>query len=254
MKHRIVSSLYLITIACSAYYFQFSSTFWLVFGLSTLLYLFIVFLGVVDMRYGYFMSVNYRFPQKKVLLTFDDGPDPRYTPQILATLEKEGIAALFFLIGNKVEQHPELVQQLIMQGSYIGNHTQNHLNFFATAAPKTVATEMQQGQATIQAFSPIQPPPFRPPIGFLNPIIVRTIKKMKVPVIGWTYRSRDTALKDGEVLKRRLLQHTKPGSILLLHDTQAITADMLLSYIQAAKKNGIIFANSQDLKQFLHES
>ncbi len=254
MKHRIVSSLYLIALVFSAYYLEFSGTFWWIFGGSTLLFLFIVFLGVVDMRYGYFMSVRYRFPQQKVLLTFDDGPDPRYTPQILATLEQEGIAALFFLIGNKVNQHPELVEQIIKQGSFIGNHTQNHLNFFATATPNTVATEMQHGQATIQAFSPIQPPPFRPPIGFLNPIIVRTIKKMNVPVIGWTYRSRDTALKDADVLKTRLLQHTKPGSILLLHDTQAITADMLSDYIQAAKKNGIIFANSQDLKQFLHES
>ena len=250
MKHRITIVLFLLALSALLYFgwkewFLIPGIVLLVLALS-----FIIFLGVVDMRLGYFMPVIHRFPNGKVLLTFDDGPDA-LTPEIVAILNRENVAALFFVIGEKAVKQPELLRQMLQDGHGIGNHSWSHPNFFATAGPKVVEAEMLKNYEVLKELTGQERIPFRPPIGFLNPIIVKAIKKYRFPVIGWSRRTRDTVRKNAGELKQLLLKSSTPGSIILLHDTQQITLDVLSEYIQEAKKNGTIFANRDDLSEFL---
>ena len=93
---------------------------------------------------------------------------------------------------------------------------------------------------------------FRIRIGYSNPNFARVIKQLNLTSIGWTLRSYDTLSKDSSELKTRLVNKTKPGSIILLHDNLAVTADALDSYISESASNGILFASSININKLKH--
>jgi peptidoglycan-N-acetylglucosamine deacetylase len=207
--------------------------------------------GVIWLRANYFLHAVHKVKAPYVLLSFDDGPNPATTPKILQTLHEHGIKALFFVIGEKAEKHPELLLQMKAQGHLIGNHTHTHPPLFALYSFRKVQDELNKGNHAIEQITGEKSTWFRPPIGYTNPIIARAVKKMGLSVVGWNKRSFDSVIKNPERLKMRTLRLTEPGSIILLHDNLEQTEKMLKAYILEAKKNGTIFADEASINSLL---
>ncbi len=250
-KHKLNIAVALSTLLIVILIFRNSPYLWL--WISFVISNFIVFLvfGIVFLRFQYFYPGIFRNSDPEVILTFDDGPDPVQTPRILDILHKHGIRAIFFVIGRKALEHPEILQRIISEGHMVGNHTQNHSLFFAMLHSKKVAEEIDQFSQNIEPLLSEKITIFRPPIGYTNPKIARALKKRKLKILAWSVRSYDS-FKNKEALMKRLMR-TRPRSIVLLHDNLEQTADILEDYIIQARANGIIFANQENLKKFIHE-
>jgi len=163
---------------------------------------------------------------KKIALTFDDGPH-EITPQILALLKQYNAKATFFCIGKNVETHPEILKQTFEEGHIIGNHSYSHSHFFDFYGKEKVKMELQQTDTIIKGIIGQQPSFFRPPYGVTNPNIRRALETTNHKVIGWNIRSMDGVSKDEKSIYNRIIKQITPGSIILLHDTSAITVRVL---------------------------
>ena len=170
---------------------------------------------------------------KRVALTFDDGPDPRSTPQLLAWLRAEKIPATFFCIGQKIEADPALAAEIVRDGHLLQNHSYAHsyfTNFYGTVR---LQRELGLTQAAIQKITGVAPVYFRPPVGLSNPNTFRAAKKLNLQVIGWTIRSLDTVLADPQKIVARITRGLRPGAIILLHDGN-IPAEKLLATVKSS--------------------
>jgi peptidoglycan-N-acetylglucosamine deacetylase len=250
-KHRLNIAVALSTLLIVLLFFRNSPYFGLlIFFVVSSFCVFVVF-GIIFLRFQYFYPSTFRNIGPEVILTFDDGPDPAQTPRILDTLKKYGIKAIFFVIGNKAQQHPEILKRIISEGHQIGNHTQNHSLFFAMLHSKKIGEEIDAFSQNIEPFVPEKVTIFRPPIGYTNPKIARALTRRRMRIVAWSVRSYDS-FKNRESLMKRLMR-TRPSSIVLLHDNLEQTADILEEFIIKAKAKGIIFANQENLKKFIHE-
>lgn len=209
-------------------------------------------LGICIIRHNYFFKAQNTIASSKVLLTFDDGPDPNYTEKILEILKRHNIASIFFVIGHKISTCEVILLKAIKDGHLIGNHTFSHPNNFALLPTKSIVKEIEEGKKALKNIDGTEYTLFRTPIGVTNPHVARAIKRTKVKTIGWTLRTFDTNQQDKDQWIAKIVSKTKKGSIILLHDTQKNTADHLEEYIINAKKNGIEFVNRNDIKAFIY--
>lgn len=160
-------------------------------------------------------------PTNRVGLSFDDGPDPEVTPQVLALLAERGIRATFFLIGARAAEHPELVRQILQRGHAVQNHTHLHSSWFCTYSPRHLERELRSAQrALIDAGAP-SPDQFRAPAGVRSPWLQPVLHRLGLRLVTWTHRGFDTSQPDPERVYERLTHRLLPGSILLLHDGNA---------------------------------
>src|SRR5262249_10142881 len=113
--------------------------------------------------------IRYRGPRSKraVALTFDDGPHPEFTTQILGTLRERQASATFFVIGERAATHPEIVQQIRDQGCEIGNHSYTH-PYFTTLSVSQIHHEIEQTDALIRSITGIEPSLFRTSYGSIS--------------------------------------------------------------------------------------
>jgi peptidoglycan/xylan/chitin deacetylase (PgdA/CDA1 family) len=149
--------------------------------------------------------------KKMVYLTFDDGPIPETTPYILDTLNKYGIKATFFCVGENVKKHPELYKHITEEGHFVGNHTFNHLKGWATPLKTYLGNVSQCAEYVASDL-------FRPPYGKMTFRQYNTLKK-KYRLIFWDVLSPDfdatsSAQQCLEIIKKK----TRTGSILVFHD------------------------------------
>ncbi len=216
------------------------------------LFFVIMSLGVLFMKFNYFLNSVNRLKNDFVLLTFDDGPDPEKTPKVLDILAKNDIKAIFFMIGNRAEQQPELVKRVVAEGHIIGNHSYAHNNFMSLFSKKNLTADIAQSQTVLEELSGRKIPFFRPPIGYTNPSYAKVLAKLRLTNVGWTVRSYDSVYTEPNKLIERLLSKIAPGSIVLLHDNLDVTVDALSDFIDQATANGIKFANGETIKTIQH--
>ncbi|EHM01894.1 polysaccharide deacetylase [Acetobacteraceae bacterium AT-5844] len=153
---------------------------------------------------------------RQVALTFDDGPDPTLTPQVLALLERHGARASFFLIGERARRHPDLVRALLAAGHTAENHTDTHPLHFAALGMAAQRRQIERAQAAIEAVGG-QPRYFRPPAGLRSPLLYPVLARLGLRHASWSRRGADGLLSDPARILRRL-QGTQAGDVLLLHD------------------------------------
>lgn len=187
---------------------------------------------------------------RSVVLTFDDGPAPPFTEQVLEILAEHGIQATFFLCGKNVESHPELARRIVREGHTIGNHTYSHPFLFARSR-SFIAREIDRAQEAIERITGVRPTLFRPPYGVrwfgLMPILrERGLRMVMWSVMGfdWKYQTQGIIW----AIKSRL----HPGAVILLHDgheqpppagiDQSSTVAALPAIIEAATRSGLAFA------------
>src|SRR5271169_2428106 len=154
----------------------------------------------------------------EVALTFDDGPDPLVTPQVLDLLDQFGAKASFFCIANKVIAHPELTREIIRRGHGVENHTNSHPHAFAFFGPGALQHEIDSAQTAIYATTGVAPGFFRAPIGFRSPFLAPVVERAGLHYTNWTRRGYDTFAKSAEPVLQRLQRGLAAGDILLLHD------------------------------------
>lgn len=232
-------------------FFRNTQMMWILLGIAAFLFLVFLSIGVILPNRNYFLRNKTHLNNGKVLLTFDDGPHETLTPHILEILKRQNVGALFFIIGKEAEKHIEIVKQTLDEGHLIGNHTQNHPLMFAALRQETVEKEIGWCDNTLIRNKMNPGKYFRPPIGYTNPRIARAVKKSGKQVIGWSLRSFDTVLKEENKLLDRVSSRLKPGDIVLFHDNLPQTGAILEQFICDMKKNGIKFADTEDLKTIL---
>ena len=154
---------------------------------------------------------------KKVALTFDDGPHPRYTPEILEILEEYGITATFFVIGINASRYPEAFEALVASGCEIGNHTYSH-NTIRYASREQVEREILACQNEISSRNGNVPTLFRPPEGKYNQSLEEAVACMNYRIILWSIDTRDWAHTPPNVIVRDVLTQLDNGDIILMHD------------------------------------
>jgi peptidoglycan/xylan/chitin deacetylase (PgdA/CDA1 family) len=166
-----------------------------------------------------------------VALTFDDGPDPDTTPQVLDILREKRVRATFFVVGQRAEQHPELVRRALAEGHLVENHTWSHPSLFCFLTPGRLCVEIEKCTEVLQRIGGRRPRYFRSPVGLRHALLRPCLRKAHLEYISWQIRSRDTLNVDSGTLTGRILNRVMPGDIVLLHDRRAGGVDVLLSVL-----------------------
>lgn len=151
---------------------------------------------------------------KAMALTFDDGPHPVYTPQLLDILKKHGAKATFFLIGKEAKKYPDVVKRIFRDGHSVGNHTWGHKSMPMLTRNERIMEITKCADSvglSIKKF-------FRPPHGHYSLKSTRDIRDLGYEVIMWSVDVEDWMLHHVEPILEKLKSKSKPGSIILLHD------------------------------------
>lgn len=208
------------------------SLFLIFFGLS--------FLMAFSLRSGYHYPVICRgnSTEKSLSLTFDDGPDPVYTPVVLDVLKKHEVTATFFLIGSKLKGNEEQVKRMQEEGHLLGAHSWSHAYCFDFFPGRKIKKEFLRSNDLLREITGKTPLWFRPPYGVINPMVVKGLKNVYPHVIGWSLRSLDTVKKNPGKVLDKLVKNLHPGAIILLHDRTNFTQNHLETLITDIQRNG----------------
>ena len=178
---------------------------------------------------------------KEIWLTFDDGPDPEVTPWILNLLKQEGVKATFFLVGEQIEEFPELFGSIIKEGHVVANHSYSHINGWLCNKEKYLSDVEK-----CQQFMPNNHL-FRPPYGKITNAQIKLLKE-KYKIILWDVLSWDFKQNiNPQKIQENILKNTKEGSIIVLHNNQNSYKNLtpiLQKTIQKLKKNGFNFSTT----------
>jgi len=157
--------------------------------------------------------------EKKLYLTFDDGPTPGITEWVLDELKNYKAKASFFLVGKNIEQHPDIVKRIRKEGHAVGNHTYNHVNGWQTATSSYIKNSLKCGELVDTNL-------FRPPYGRITQMQTR-IMNNRYKIIMWDVLSGDFdhSISKDKVVKN-VLSNTAPGSIIVFHDSIKAQARM----------------------------
>ena len=187
--------------------------------------------------------------QKVFALTFDDGPDPTYTPQVLAFLRAQNVPATFFMVGSMVRAHPQTALRVVEAGQTIGNHSWSHFK-----NPKSPVAEVGRTDAILKRVLGVATMMFRPPYGLLGNGMAAASQKEGEKVILWSAVGADWDKKaTAATIAARILKKAAPGGIALLHDgggnrTQTLAALPLI--VTALTKKGYRFVSVPELLTF----
>ncbi len=154
---------------------------------------------------------------KIVALTFDDGPDPRYTVPILDTLKEFQAPATFFMVGNNVISYPEIAKRIVAEGHEVGDHTMTHPRL-TDLTPEQAYVEIERGYQTIIDVTGTVPEYFRSPKGLSTGYVEEAVSSLGMKEILWTVTIENRAATTPEEMSNRVLNKIKPGYIILLHD------------------------------------
>jgi peptidoglycan/xylan/chitin deacetylase (PgdA/CDA1 family) len=156
--------------------------------------------------------------QKAVALTFDDGPDPRWTPDVLALLAKDKARATFFVVGRRATQHPDLVAMEVRAGDEVGNHTWNHKRLKGLP-PAAIGAELEDGEKAIRRAGAPAPRYFRPPYGAADQTMAAVAAAHGYRTVYWGLCvERFSNHHPPGAAVRAILRRVRPGMIILAHD------------------------------------
>ena len=184
--------------------------------------------------------------EKLVAITFDDGPKPGITEQLLQILARERVPATFFLIGRHTTAFPELTRQISQAGMEVECHTYTHPNLCRIPSAD-VERELMRTVASIRAATGRTPKYFRPPGGNLNPVVIKIAARWGLTPCMWTVDGETMEKTTADRLLDWMLPRIVPGSILLLHNGRMTTVDALPYLISGLRKKGYTFVTIEQL-------
>lgn len=163
-------------------------------------------------------SGNQDLPQ--IALTFDDGPHPKYTPQLLKVLEHYQVPASFFCLGVGVKKYPEIVREVYHQGHWIGLHGWEHRSFpfLSTRELKNSLRKTQDAITQVCQLPPEEVVDVRPPNGLFTPQTLQLLQQWHYRPVMWSVVPEDWTHPGVNKVKKRVLQQVSNGSVIVLHD------------------------------------
>jgi len=158
------------------------------------------------------------FGEPVVSLTYDDGPDPRWTPQILDILAQNGVRATFFILGSSAQRHPELLDRIVREGHRVGNHTSTH-PVLPKLSDQRVADEIGPFDAWL-AYRNVDTDCVRPPYGETNERVDNIIRSVSGDdhTMLWTIDTRDWQKPSAATIVERITSQLHRGAVILMHD------------------------------------
>ncbi|MBD2180170.1 polysaccharide deacetylase family protein [Planktothrix sp. FACHB-1355] len=191
-------------------------------------------------------KVDLGTPEKVIALTFDDGPWPKTTLQVLEILRKNNIKATFFWIGRNLKNYPDIGRRVVQDGHVIGNHTWHHWYFHMN--PAVAAAEIENTAALIYKTTGVKTSLFRPPGGFLNNGLAAYARSQKYAIVMWSDDPGENHIgRSAPVLANNVLKAARPGEIILLHDIHPRTVQALPIIIAGLKQRGYRFVTVPQL-------
>jgi len=157
--------------------------------------------------------------QRAIALSFDDGPDPVFTPRILDLLREHHAHATFFVIGDRAIRHPELIRRMHAEGHTVGTHTQHHRLRFHFGSRAYIQREICGAVDAIHSIISMRPTLFRPPQGLRTPFFASAWRMLPDLVcVTWSVRGLDSLHTTAAAVVRRIEKRLVPGAIVALHD------------------------------------
>ena len=187
--------------------------------------------------------------EKKIALTFDDGPHPTQTAEILKTLKEYNIKATFFVIGKNAEVLPDVLKLTAEQGHEIGNHTYNH-NYIKSKNKDKIYSEITKTSDVIYQICGYKTCLFRSPGGIVTDELKEVSKKLNYKIILWNVDTKDWTHTSLENIIKNIKNNTKKGSIILFHDyvtKNSPTPDALKKIIPILLDDGYTFCTVSEL-------
>lgn len=179
----------------------------------------------------------------KVALTFDDGPHPVYTPQLLDGLKERGVHATFFVVGENIPGNEEILKRMDAESHLIGNHTYSHVKLSELDTARACA-EVEKTNALICEVTGKESEFIRPPFGEWKKTMECSLEM--IPVL-WDVDPLDWTTKNTALVVERVLKDTKPGDIILLHDYYQSSVDAALEIVDALMERGYKFVTVDEL-------
>ncbi|MEM9324823.1 MAG: polysaccharide deacetylase family protein [Bacteroidota bacterium] len=180
---------------------------------------------------------------RTLYLTFDDGPDPEATPLVLDWLDRFDAKATFFMVGDRVLEHPEVVTAVVERGHQLGNHTQHHVSGWQTSV-RDYVSDVAMCQRALQPFLTPQRPLYRPPYGRMTLPQMRLLAK-DYRIVMWSLLSGDFDPKMTAGRCLRELAQARSGDIIVFHDSskfQPIVQEVLPQFLERFHDKGFKFA------------
>jgi len=155
--------------------------------------------------------------EKRLALTFDDGPHPRHTQRLLDLLATKGIRATFFVVGRRVRRFRDVLARTADAGHEIGNHSDHHVPL-SLLPPPLIRRELEACGELVERVTGCRPRFMRPPMGWINDVVLDTARELGYePAIG-SIHPRDSRQPGLDVILRRVRRRIEPGAIIILHD------------------------------------
>jgi peptidoglycan/xylan/chitin deacetylase (PgdA/CDA1 family) len=232
--------------------------------LILLLVIVLAFLGLVLFTIFFDQAVivrkntlyHIRSDEKVIALTFDDGPSPIWTPQILDALKAVDVKATFFMLGEHVYQYPEIAKRVAREGHEIGNHTYDHHGLFYYK-PEELSREVNDTEKVILSVTGVKTKYFRPPKAWITSKEKKQLNNMGYKTVLWSLNSKDWVTFDDYFIIKYILHHVQPGDIILFHDSGGVfrpeggnrkeTVKTIPRLVQKLKERGYRFVTISEL-------
>ena len=232
-------------------------TSWLIAALIALSAFALMVWGVFDVNSSLWAPTLWHVPGvNAVALTFDDGPDPEFTPRVLEILAREKVSATFFVVGERALVNQDLLREIDRRGHLIGNHSFSHATSINFAFHARLTREIDRCNEVIEGAIGKRPRYYRVPHGFKNPAVGDVMATLSMSCVGWQVRGFDAVRSDARAITRRLLRKARPGGVLLLHDGSCLkgtqdrsaTLAALPVIIDGLRARGLDFKRLDELK------
>lgn len=174
---------------------------------------------------------------KKIALTFDDGPHPKYTIKLLDGLKERNVKVTFFIIGENAKNNPDVIKRIYEDGHTIGNHTFSHVQLTCISEDKAIK-EIKETNNLIKELTGTEPKYIRPPYGLYSDALKRETNLK--PVL-WNVDPRDWSVLNTQSVVKHVVKRAKDGDVILLHDIFDTSVDAALQIIDELKKQGFEF-------------
>ena len=180
---------------------------------------------------------------KKIAITFDDGPDAVFTPVLLDGLKQRNVKASFFVIGQEAEKYPELIQRMKEEGHLIGNHTYHHVELTRVDA-QTEQKEIEMTNEVLEQITGERPVFLRPPYGSWREEILQDMEMLPVK---WNIDPLDWCTKSTGEIVRKVVTQAEENGIILLHDCYGTSVEAGLQIIDTLQEEGYRFVTVDEL-------
>ena len=249
MRHSQVRALFIIAVLILLLCEVWIAVHWQMYALALLLFIAFNAYGSAFISSQFYLPVICRGTDASdaVALTFDDGPIPGQTEEILEILKRYEVPGAFFCIGSRVTQHAPIVARMHQEGHLVGNHTFSHSYVVDLLSTRRIKDELMRTGEAIKKVIGVTPCFFRPPYGVTNPMIARAVADQQYTAVGWSVRSHDTVSSSVDKLLARTSSAIRGGDIVLFHDYSAAMRQALPSLIEAIRKRGLRLVRLDEL-------